>query len=256
MKQTPLFNKFRVSEFIQFFTDVIKICTQNAAAATQVSTPLTAFKESLAKLSTTFKVKKASDITAELSKLDAQRDQDIICLRKMADAYSSHFDEELKTAGNALLQCIDKYGSRIYMMNYQAQTSTTTNLCNDLNSMTNMQTIVQKLSVSNLVAHLEDSNNRFNDLYINRVSETTADESISSGEAVKVAMADYRTLIEHIEAYSVIAPSESNTNLQAELDTLIGQYNSTMEQRSSDSESNDKDRDDDVSDNSSEAGTE
>jgi hypothetical protein len=232
MLQTPLFKKFRVSEHIQFFSDVEKLCAQNAEAAKQVQSQLDAFTQSTQGVADTFKTERASEITEQLGELDAKRDQSIVCLRKLADAYATHLDENLQAAGKSLLHRIDRYGSRIYNMNYQAETSTLDNLGNDLTSDADLQQAVTAINADGLVQEMISLNNSFNSLYLNRVTQDTADQSISSGEAVKTAVADYRTLTEHMEAYSVISPSDANAKLLAELNTLIGQYNTMVEQRS------------------------
>lgn len=233
MAISPLFKKFRISEYIQYFTDVRNLCKNNSEAAAQVQSLVNAFNVSTSALENTFKVNKASDITSQLTNLDVQRDQAIVCLRKMADAYASHLNNDLAKAGNILLNTIDKYGSRIYTMNYQAETSTLSNLGDELGTSDDLKAVVELLCLEDLVKEMTRINNEFNILYLNRISENTADESISSGEAVKRTVADYRKLIEHLEAYSVISPSDSNSKLIAEINTLAEQYNTTVEQRSS-----------------------
>lgn len=232
MNATPLFNAYRVSEYIQFYADVLKLCSQNTEAATQVQTQLDAFTASTQALQNTFKVSQASDITTELSELDARRDQLIICLRKMADAYTDHYDPDLQAAAKTLLNCIDKYGKRIYHMNYQAQTSTMSNLGNELTTDDEMKTVVSTLNLADIVEKMNGFNNQFNNRFLSRVTENTEDQHISSGEAIKQAVTDYRSMMEHLNAYSIISPSESNTKLLAEIGTLITQYNTTVEQRS------------------------
>lgn len=230
MFNLPLFKQYRISEFVQFFTDVIRICEKNPEATLQVINQLTNLKDSTAKLESSFKIDRASEITEQLKTFDSQRDQAIICLRKFADAFSDYPDVELQSAGTRLLNCIDKYGVRIYKMNYQAETSTLSKLCKELMS-DEIKEDVQKLQLTSLVEYLNNSNNSFNDLYLNRVTKDAADDTVSSGEAVKETINDYRALAEHLDAYSVIAPSEQNTKLLSELIVLIDKYNSTVSLR-------------------------
>ncbi len=222
------FKKFRTSEFVQFFVDVCTIYEENNVATLNLAEQHSSMANVNNELAKVFKQNKGSEITEEIAALDQRRDEAIICLRKTADAFTNHFDSEKKAAGNKLLHAMDKYGSKIYLMNYHAQTSTTTNLVNDLETIPELVNASTFLSLNEIISEIKESNNLFNERYLARVNEEAGKESVSAGELIKEGIACYRTLAAHTEAHATLTPEEIYTVLINQLNVLIEKYNATV----------------------------
>ena len=109
--------KLRISESVQFFNDVLTVCKNSNPAELNIQKPWNALDKSFNLLNGSFKKESASAFTTELSALDQRRDQGIICLRKLADAYTNHHAVAKQKAAGKLLIVIDKYGRSISKMN-------------------------------------------------------------------------------------------------------------------------------------------
>lgn len=87
-----VFQKFRTSEFIQFFSDITTICQQNNTTELGVQSQFEALKQSEQDLENSFKQSQKSELTAVIDKLDQRRDKALVCISKIADGYLSHYN--------------------------------------------------------------------------------------------------------------------------------------------------------------------
>jgi len=226
--ETAAFEKFRVSESVQFFTDANTICA--SYNATNLAKQITEFKKTSEELDIAYKQKLKSDFTAVLAELDSRRDNALTCLIKIAGGYSNHYKENKQEASVQILDCVKKYGNQIYRKNYQAETAILSNLGDDLFS--EMTTQLNLLHLKDVAQEMVDANTLFNQVYLERVSETAENEMDSAGEFIKDALTAYRTLTGHIAAYNTISPSNELTEFIKKLNALITKYNNTMDIRS------------------------
>lgn len=231
MINTPFYKKFRVSEFIQFFTDVIKICIQNNPVQLKINKQLEGLKEPCDKIDSVFKKNQKSDLTEKLEVLDTRRDKALVCISKIADGYLNHFREDKRDAARLITDCIDKYGSRIYDMNYQAETSILSNLGNDLQNKTELANATTVIKVDEVVTEMITANTEFSDCFIDRIEEQAKETGENAGKLINEALQKYRLLVRHIEAHATISPSKERDVLISQLNSLINRYNSTMAMR-------------------------
>jgi hypothetical protein len=217
--------KLRISELLQFLNDVIKLVNQHSTEPMQLAAVITALVTDTNNFDKYFKLEMGSAITQELIDLDSRRDECIIGIRLILEGYSRHFDEATKAAAKNLLANMDKYGSQIYNLNYQAETSTISSLINDWNSMGTLTGAVSKLNLAAWVNELNTVNTLFNDSYLKRVDEKGSAPQIKSIDARKKAIVTYKTLIQHIEAKAILAQGETFTTLINNLNVLATKYN-------------------------------
>lgn len=223
--------RLRLSESIQFYSDVLTVCKDGSAAELNIQKPLSALDSAFELLNRSFKKEQASLLTGDLIALDLRRDNAIICLRKLADGYTNHHDPAKQKAGNQLLLVIDKYGSSISKMNYQAETSVLEKLVVDLQSNTSNAAAMRQLGVDDTVSELKTANELFNKTYLDRVGEAASKDLTASGTFLQECRDHYNTLVKHIEALSIINPSEACTALIGKLNVLIEKFNSTVAKR-------------------------
>jgi len=230
MNITPKFVLYRNTESLQFFTDVVELCKKNTADTFNLATPLAKLEQNNSMLNASFKKDQKSALTELLTQYDQRRDDALVCLRKIADGYSNHFQEEMRTAGLKVLDTIDKYGSSIQKFNYQAQTSTLLNLCTDL-TRKNLAGIVETIGMTEVVSEMSEANTLFSEAFLQRVQESAANDQVATGELVQETIQNYRTLVTHIEANNVINPSDAYTQLLKQISELTAKYNSLVSAR-------------------------
>lgn len=218
-------HKLRISELLQFLNDVTKLVTQQSTEPMQLAAVITALVTDTNSFDKYFKQEMGSAFTLELINLDSRRDECIIGIRLVLEGYSRHFDGTTKAAAQNLLANMNKYGSQIYNLNYQAETSTISSLVNDWNSMGTLTGAVSKLNLSAWVNELNTVNTLFNDSYLKRVDEKGSAPPIKSIEARKKVIATYKALIQHIEARAILAEDETFIPLINNLNALVTKYN-------------------------------
>lgn len=236
MIKTVYFQMLWVSEFIQFLKNVISICKENDPAALNIDTRLSLLEESFNNLEDIFKKEQGSDLTEEIAALDERRDKALISLGLLAKGYANYFEVKISQAAEKILNIIDRYGNRIYKLNYKAETSTLRNLIDDLESDPEMKGAVDTLRLQPLIDELKTANTQFDEKYVTRVIEKAKTPEESTLELRKTAMIAYRDLVNLIDAYVEILGPDRYQKLIKELNELIGTYNETAASRSGDKE--------------------
>ena len=217
--------KLRVSEGTQFFGDVLTVCEKNKPSELNIKKQWDALGASYKLLTNSFKKDQSSQLTEDLVQLDDRRDQAIICLRKLADGYTDHHVEAMNNAGKVVLAAIDKYGSRISKMNYQAETSVIDNLVADLTQEEHNASAVKLLKINDVVKELGTANEEFNAVYLERVEEAASKDLSAASELLYECREKYNDLVKHIEANAIVNPSEAYDNLIKQLNSLIDKFN-------------------------------
>ncbi len=204
---------------------------KNTAADLGLTDQLTPLEQTNETLSKVFKKDRGSALTEQLTQLDQERDETLICIGKMADAFFNHHDQEKKLAGERVLKVLDKYGPKIYYLNYQAETSAVENLVLDVTTIPELKQAVELLPMTDLFERLGTKNTAFNQIFLKRVSEEAAAESISAGEVIKEGIGQYRELADHTVAHATLKPEQGYDALIKELNVLIDKYNALMANR-------------------------
>ncbi|MEM9930370.1 MAG: DUF6261 family protein, partial [Bacteroidota bacterium] len=122
MIKTASLKNYRVQEFIQFISNTLTIVQRHDPAKLKIAEYVTALTQHHQMLENAYKQDTLSEITPQLAQLDAVRDQALVCLRQVCEGYTSYPDETLSASGKKIVECIDKYGSKLYSLNYGAET--------------------------------------------------------------------------------------------------------------------------------------
>ncbi|TRX65968.1 DUF6261 family protein [Carboxylicivirga sp. M1479] len=221
-KVTPYFGNYNQSECIQYLLDAAALCAKPNNES--LSTPLQALAQGNTKLVQAFKKDKKSNITKLLTQYDQRRDDAVVCLRMCAQAYTNHYDTEMREAAHIVLNTIDKYGKSLHKLNYQSETSVLSNLYTDCTTEP-VASAVAKILMSDVVEEMNTANSLFNETYLARVEESAAKEQIATGQLVQDAIANYRHLVTFIEAYNTINPDGGYDTLLKQLSELAVKYN-------------------------------
>ena len=224
-------SRLRIGEQIEYLGLVADIVQKYDPKVMGVVSASEAYKAACLDLESRFKKTRNSPITSQMEEKDRQRDNDIICLRMVADAMTRYFEPEINTAAKLLVAVIDQFGSSIYNMNYEEESAVIRNLINDLKSKQPLIDAVKKLNLKALVANLEKNNNEFRKLYKDRLEEKTYNQEISAGEALKVTLRAYYHLVRMIESKTFLEPVEALQKTIAEINTLTKRQIEKIQER-------------------------
>lgn len=233
MFQTPYFIKYHTDEFNQFLSFVVKICREKDVRSLQINKEVNLLHSKNQEIEKAWKIFHGSDLTVEIEKTDHRRDNAIICLDAISKGYTYHFEESLKNAGLTISKIIDKYGSSLHRLNYLAETSVIKNLVNDLKADEPNKS-VQSLSLDNIVNELDKANKLFEDLYLERNKEMSAEKSQTITELKEEAVPLYRNLVNVIQAHILISSEKQPyIEIRDQINQLIEKQNNIVAQRQS-----------------------
>lgn len=218
--------QLRNSTIIQFFTDVIQIVTLNNPATLLVAPQLAALLGINTQLDLLHRTDQGSDLTPLLQATDRRRDDAIIGIRALADAYSYHFDPAKRAAGISIVDNITMYGNKIAQQSLIDETTNLRNIIQDLNTLPELMAAVALLQLDAWKAELQTANDLFSAQYIARTQEIGAMNPATILEKRLEANQSFYTLRDTIGAYHTINnginPWGKTVN---ELNALIEQYN-------------------------------
>jgi len=231
MLKSPSFKNYRIQEFIQFTSNVLMIVKQHGADKLKIKALYTMLFQSFEQLQSTYKQDGDNETTRQLMHLDNRRDQAVICLRKICDGYAHHHDKALNAAGRQVVACIDKYGSKLYHLNYSAETAVLKNLVQDLQTDPACNSAIQEMHLEAVVKEIKQVNEKFEKLFIERLENFSKDETKSTKELIRSVTEAYRTLVQHVEAHATLAPSAAYTSFINHLNENIEHFNQVVERR-------------------------
>lgn len=218
------FKSLRKSESVQFFNDVLQLCNDSNPETLNITVQVDSLSEHVAQLNKSLGDERGSDLTVQLNDLDVRRDRAFTCLRMMSVANRYHFEQTKKEAAQAILGIIEKYGSEIARMNYQAETSNLTNLTHELLADSKLVEYTQLLNIDDVVNELNIANDAFNNLFLERIKEEAGKNEVAAGVMLRETIEIYRSLTAHIEANATLYPSAFLSDLINQLNQLIEKY--------------------------------
>lgn len=225
MVKTPYLNKYTNSEHIQFTGDVLTVCETYNPVTLLINDQYLALKDSKEQLETVYKQLRGSKTTKKIMAQDAVRDDYIRGIEKAADAFTHHFNPEVRDAAELLLKHIQKYGTNIAVMNYRSETTALSDLIDAYKNLPDLNAAVTLLRLTDWFTELEDSNTEFNRLYLARVHEEIGKPDMNLKELRMKNTELYKVLIKNIEARAIISPSDLYRNVVTEINVLIEKYN-------------------------------
>jgi len=225
MLKKPYLPSYRNGVHIQFCNDFCSLCDENDPAALNIAAKLIVFKGGILKMETAYKIMQGSLITAKIIEEDNVRDNYIIGIEKLAEAFTHHYNPDFVDAANLILKHIHKYGNSVARLSYQNETTALNDLIDNQKNDTALNAAVTLIGILDWFTELEESNNRFKSLYINRVKDNAEKPDEPLKELRKQSFADYKELEKHINANYVLNHSEAYEKFVKEANQLIDKYN-------------------------------
>ena len=231
MISSAILSKYRIQEFIQFISNVLMIVKQHGPDKLKIRPLYTVLLQNYESLQAAYKQDTNSEITPQLARLDVRRDQAIICLRQVCEGYIHHHNEKLKAAATKIIACIDKYGNRLYSLNYSAETAALKHLARDLQTNPECISALQDMHMEDVVNEMHVANTKFEKLFIQRLGAFSQYETKSTKEVIQLTSEAYRTLLQHVDAHATLAPSEEYNSLISHMNENIEHFNQVVERR-------------------------
>ena len=231
MINSALLSKYRIKEFIQFISNILLIVKQHGPDKLKVKALYMVLLQNHESLQKAYKQEANNEITSQLARLDEQRDQAIICLRQVCDGYTHHPNKKLKAAGEKIVACIDKYGSKLYHLNYSAETAALKKLAHDLQTNPECINALQAMHMEDVVNEMNTANVKFEKLFVDRLGEFSQDETKSTRALIQLTTDAYKTLMQHVDAHTTLAPSEEYTSLANHINENIEHFNQVVARR-------------------------
>ena len=233
MTITPFITRYRIKEFIQFVRNSLMIVGQHNPDQLKVKKQYNALMQAHRQLELAYKRDNGDVITPRLTELDNARDQAIVCLRMISEGYIRHYDPALSSAGQQVLNCIDKYGARLYNLNYSAETTALKNLVRDLQTIPACVQAIQAMHLEELVGEMKRTNLAFEQQFIEHLEASSRASAETMRELTQSTTEVYRNLIKHLEAHATLTPTPEYTLFINHLNENTEYFNQVVERRKS-----------------------
>jgi len=220
------FSKLRNDEHIQFIKDVLKIIETNDPDALLVKLLWDILKEKNILCENAYLLLRKSELTKKIVDKDDRRDNDATGIKKIVEGYIHHYENDKAEAAELILSHMNKYGSNIAKMNYQAETTAITDLTEYVKNDPKMKAAADLLFLTDWFNALEQANIEFNELYMLRIDEQAGKNNDNLKELRAETVSAYNELIKHLSAHALITPSELYEKTTNMINELIDKYSS------------------------------
>lgn len=221
----------RNAEYLQFMKNTDSLLVANDPAVLNVVAQEAALKSSNAVLEGLFKIQLANEITDELVQLDERRDKAINGLYFVITGFTYHFDPAVAKAASLLNDNLKLYGLGISKQNYQSETATITSIVNDWENKPALTDAMNLLNIKDWKEELKAANELFDEKYLVRTQEYGAANPDTLKAKRAEANAIYFSLRDFLNSFSIVQPSAANTKTINEINALIEQYNTLLNNR-------------------------
>lgn len=225
-----LFN-YRIKEFLQFVHNALMIVNQHSPDKLRVKAQYQALNKLYRQLERAYKQNTDQTLTQELRRLDAARDQAVVCLRMISEGYTRHHRAAHRLAGQQILDCIDKYGARLYNLNHNAETVALKKIVADLRADPTGPEALQLLHLEDTVDEMQQANQEFERQFVRHLQLAKLAEGPRMRDLVKQTAEAYRTLVEHVAAHALLSPSSEYTLFGHHFNENVEHFNQIVARR-------------------------
>ena len=229
--KSPDLKNYRLNEFIQFMKNVVHIIQVNDPVRLVISQKFQVLNDQVVELQQ-YRNLSTNKHTQMLADLDTRRDQAIICLRSISKSYTYYHQDQIRDAANIILDCIDKHGRKIYDMNYSQETTVISSLVQKFETVPKYKKAIKAIHMQDLVAELKDCNQKFDQLFVDRLIENSNTRSkLSSTDLIHQNTLAYRDLITHLDAQYTLNPTDDYLSVIRHINQNILHFNDLVTRR-------------------------
>lgn len=231
MITTAYLFRYRIKEFIQFMRNALMITNQHGPSPLRVKAQYQALNKCYQQLESSYQQNTDNSLSQELVQLDTARDQAIVCLRMLSEGYTRHPGKAQREAGQRVLEGIDKYGSRLYDLNYGAETAALKKVVNDMQSDPTGAAAIRQLHLEAVVAEIKRTNQEFERQFVRHLEATSQSDGPRMRELVQQTADAYRTMVDHLQAHALLTPSTEYTLFGHHFNENVEHYNQIVDRR-------------------------
>jgi hypothetical protein len=228
MSQFPRFIEYRNREFIQFLEDALNIYNAYNLTTLKLQSFVTSLISDLPLLNTVFETAKKNENTETLENLDLKRDNAIKGIRTIAEGFEMHYEIPYQNAGKLVKTHIDKYGKGISTLNYLAETKAINGVVSDFETDLDVKDSLTFLNLTDWVAELKNSNIDFNNTYLLRNKDISAQPDQNLKDLRMLIIPKLKLLFEKTASFYSAFETEDYKTILDEIDTLIIKYNASI----------------------------
>lgn len=217
--------RLRNAEFISLGTDVVAIARKYDLSLPLLKPETDKLEDAFKPLNTLYAQEKGSQLSIAIELADIRRDDAVNGIRFVAEGYMKHYEDPKKTAASTILRAIGKYGSDIANQNYIQETATLNNLTEDMEAPGALRDALALLGLTAWGTELKEANKAFNDLYLQRIEQSSQKPEGNLKELRLPARTQYDLFNRKLDAMDIMVPTDPLTNLIKELNSLTAQYN-------------------------------
>lgn len=225
-------------EVFQVYSDILAFLQQEESLEEPLKGLCDAFAARLSAYDTALVPERRSRYTAELTRLDEQRDYVFRSFTAQLKLYLTSFDAGQVKAAEALLAVVDKYGRNIPAMPYRQETGAIKNLVQDLELEANAAH-TETLFASHWVDALRSANEQFEQVMLTRSDAASEAEMGGAKTARGAVQAAFEKLCEMINALAVINGSSAYKQTIDRINQLVSESQNVAARRRSRKKSDD-----------------
>ena len=213
----------------QFHENVLVLIERATAVALGIVSKCTSYKQALENELKALLIIRKSELTAKIAEQDRVRDG---TFRGFSDAVKSarnHFDPDYRNAANLLWNVFLHYGN-ITKKTLHTQTAATNDMLREL-ERPDLQNAIDVLHVRDWVDRMQQDNQAFNDLIIQRVDEFSERTTLRMSTARLKTDKYYRVIVTHFD--NILTMEESDAVMDeflTKLNVLIKEYKEILAQ--------------------------
>lgn len=225
-------------EIFQVFSDIQSFLQKEETVEEPLKGLYDTFAARLLDYDTALVPERRSRYTAELARLDEQRDYVFRSFTAQLKLYLTSFDAGQVKAAEALLALVDKYGRNIPAMPYRQETGAIKNLMQDLDLEANAAH-VKTLFAEHWVTTLRTANEQFEQMMLTR-SDATSEASMGAAKAAREAVQTaFEKLCEMINALAVVNGPAAYKRIIDRINQLVAESHNVAARRRSRKKSDD-----------------
>ena len=225
-------------EAFQVFSDILAFLQEEESVEEPLQGLCDAFAARLSDYDTALVPERRSRYTAELARLDGQRDYVFRSLIAHLKLYLSSFDAVQVKAAEALLALADKYGRNIPAMPYRQETGAIKNLLQDLDLEANAAH-TQTLFAGHWVSALRTANEQFEQMMLTRSDAASEAEAGGAKAAREAVQAAFEKLCGMINALAIVNGDAAYKHTIDRINQLVSESHNVAARRRFRKKSND-----------------
>ncbi len=218
----------RNEELFQFFTEFKTLIEEQTPESMSITEEYCKFLELYGNVDNVLEQIRKSRYTEEIAQADVERDTTFSGFRDVVKGMQSHFVTDKSKAAANLMIVFNQYGN-IAKKNYSEATASIHNFLQEMRGK--FAPDVEILGLQEWVEQLDENNQEFSTLMLQRNEEQSEKNSLKMKDLRKEIEACYADIIIRIEAVTILQSDHTLTDVVNKLNANLTRYKNTLAQR-------------------------